>query len=136
MSAAPLSHVTGIQPRVAGSLAVAFGLLGGPVAWFTESLLGYALASGPCFPHDQRLISPAHDFTWTRSGITFLLVVCVLVAFAAFLVSWRNLQRAQITAGGGRARFIALWGAALGAGFCLATLLTAVGIGLLPRCAG
>jgi hypothetical protein len=136
MSAAPLSPLTRVQPRRASSLAVAFGLLGGPLAWLTELLSGYALASEPCFPHDQRLISPARDFAWTRSGIIVLLLVCVLVGFAAFLVSWRNLQRERIPAGAGRARFIALWGAALGAGFCVATLLTAVGIGLLPRCAG
>ena len=78
------------------------------------------------------------SFAWTHVGIVFLLGVCTLVAFAAFWVSWQNLRQAreQTPAVGGRSRFIALWGVALGAGFCVATLLTAIGIGLLPRCAG
>jgi hypothetical protein len=119
------------------SPAAIFGVLGGPLAWYVELLLGYALASGPCFPHDQRLVSPQRDMAWTHTGVVCLLMLCTLVAFAAFFVSWRRMRR--ISTGDfalERTRFVAMWGVALGAGFLVATLLTAVGIGVLPRCAG
>lgn len=116
----------------------AFGVIGGPLAWFTQLLAGYALASGPCFLHDQRLLTPGRYFAWTHAGMVVVLLLCTLVALAAFWVSWQNLRRLseRVSAGAGRARFIATWGVVLGAGFCVATLLTGIGIGLLPRCAG
>ncbi len=124
------------RPRALSGRAT-FGLLGGPLAWFAQLLVGSTLASAPCFPHDQRLLAPPAPWSWTHAGIVGMLLLCAVVALAAFGVAWRDLRRGE---GGatyaGRARFVALWGAALGGGFCVATLLTAVGIALLPRCAG
>jgi len=70
-----------------------------------------------------------------------LLIVCALIALAAFLMSWRRLQSTR-EADQGRtpgtasaaAHFMALWGTLLGAGFCLATLLTIVAYAAVPRC--
>lgn len=115
----------------------AFGLLGGPVAWFAQLLVGYTLASAPCFPHQQRLAAPAAAWGWTHAGIVLMLLLCALVALAAFRVAWVDLRRTgKDGAPAGRVHFIAMWGVALGSGFCVATLLTAVGITVLPRCAG
>ncbi len=138
MSAAPATTGTEPPPAAGLSPATVFGVLGGPVAWFAQLLAGYSLASGPCFPHDQRLISPERGLAWTHIGMVFVLVLCALVAFAAFWLSWQRLRRLpqRGSALEARSRFIATWGVALGAGFLVATLLTAVGIGVLPRCAG
>ncbi len=124
--------------RARFSPLTAFGVIGGPLAWFIQLLAGYAMASGSCFLHDQRLITPGRSFAWTHAGMVAVLLLCTLVALAAFWVSWQHLLRPsdRISAGAGRARFIATWGVVLGAGFCVATLLTGVGIRLLPRCAG
>lgn len=125
----------GLRQRMAARTA--FGLLGGPAAWFAQLLVGYALASGPCFPHDQRLAAPPPQWTWSHAGIVLMVLLCTVVALAALRVSWSDLRGgSRRGAPAGRARFIAAWGVALGGGFCVATLLTAVGIALLPRCAG
>ena len=75
-----------------------------------------------------------------------LLIAGVLVALVACLVSWRAYARTRDEAGGdhrhlievgaGRTRFLALWGMLLGAGFAVATSLTAVAFLLVPRCDG
>lgn len=75
-----------------------------------------------------------------------LLISGVLVALAALLVSWRTYARTSTgpegqgepleDIGSGRRHFLALWGVLLGAGFAVATSFTAIGYGVLPRCAG
>jgi amino acid transporter len=75
-----------------------------------------------------------------------LLIAGVLVALLAFSVSWRTYARTRketvgdyrhlIEVGSGRTRFLALWGMLLGAGFAVATSLTAVAFFLVPRCDG
>jgi hypothetical protein len=120
-----------------------FGVVGGPLAWFAQFCAGYALASWPCFPKAQRELVPLAGYNWTWPAMILVLVGGVIVALAAFLVSWRTLQRTQpaqrhrdlIDDGGARQPFLALWGVVLGAGFALATLITAVAFVVLPRCA-
>ncbi len=125
-------------------LASAFGLLGGPAAWYVQLCAGYILASGPCFPHDMRRQIPLAGFDWTWPALVAILVCGVLVALAAGLVSWRLLSQTQrkspdrqpLEADIRRTHFLALWGTVYGAGFALATLITAVAYSVLPRCAG
>jgi amino acid transporter len=123
-----------------------FGLIGGPLAWFVQLCAGYALASGPCFAQSQRATQPLEGFAWTWPAMIALLIAGVIVALAAFAVSYRTFVRTRDEAGGdqhhlmevgaGRTRFVALWGMLLGSGFAVATALTAVAFLVLPRCAG
>ncbi len=133
------------QPRGGpGWLAGTFGLIGGPAAWYLQLCAGYALASGPCFPHDQRRVAPLEGFGWTWPALVAVLVAGVLIALAACRVSWGVLRRTQREVAGhhpvevdaGRTCFLALWGMVFGAGFAVATLVTAVAYIVLPRCAG
>jgi len=134
------------QRERAWSAAVAFGLLGGPGAWFIQLCSGYPLATWPCFPHDLRGTSVVPGSGWTWPALIAILIAGVLLALGAFLVSWRTWQRSQLQASGaqrealeigaGRTRFLALWGMIYGAGFAIATLITAVAYIVLPRCAG
>lgn len=125
-------------------LGSAFGLLGGPAAWYLQLCAGYILASGPCFPHDTRRPLPLDGFDWTWPALVAILVCGVLVALAACLVSWRLLSQTQhaspdrqpLEADIRRTHFLALWGMVYGAGFAVATLITAVAYIVLPRCAG
>jgi hypothetical protein len=126
-------------PRRSGPGALA--LFAGPLAWFAELNLGYALATEPCFATDQRLAAPAPNWAWTHAGLFGLAGLCLVVALWSFLICWAALRRESgtadsITAAGNRCRFAALWGVAFGGGFFVATLLTGVGLVLLPRCGG
>ncbi|MBV8784590.1 MAG: hypothetical protein JOZ67_10415 [Gammaproteobacteria bacterium] len=120
-----------------------FALWGGPAAWFVQLNLGYAWASWPCFPHAHRLLTPVPGWEWTTAALAALILVCVLVAAAAWALAWQRYRRtaAEPQAGGphdirARACFVSLWGVAFGAGFCLVTLLNAVALFMLPRCGG
>ncbi len=123
-----------------------FSVFGGPVAWFVQLCAGYALATWPCFPQDHRRVLPQSGYLWSFPLMVALLIAGVVVALAAFGVAWRTFRRTRNEAGGdhrhlmevgaGRTRFIALWGMLLGAGFAVATSLTAVAFLLVPRCDG
>ncbi len=114
-------------------LELAFGLAGGPVAWFLQFNAGYALASWPCFPHDHRMQLPMDGYAWSLPIMVVIMISGVLIALAALWISWRNLQKSPTE---GRTRFLALWGVMLGGGFALASLVTGVAFATLPRCAG
>ena len=135
-TASPTTLVTPARPP-AGWL---FALVAGPLAWFVQLNIGYVLTTGPCFAVDQRLAMPVAGLAWTRTGADVLVVVCAAAGLAAFAVSWRALRVCRQKQEGAEAahlcRFIATWGTALSAGFGIATLFTAVGLLLLPRCAG
>ena len=136
MDTASSSEPRPVAPPV--SAAGVFAILGGPLAWFAALNIGYALSSGPCFPGPQRLAAPLPQFAWSSPVLVLLLLVCTLVAFAAFWISWRQVRggTSAEAASASRQRFAAVWGAVLGGGFCIATLVTAVGLILLPRCMG
>ena len=139
----PRRAEAGTPPRYPISGGTLFGVVGGALAWFAQFCAGYALASWPCFPKAQRALVPLAGYDWTWPAMILVLIGGVIVALAAFFVSWRTLQRTQgaqhrrdlINDGGARQPFLALWGVVLGAGFALATLITAVAFVVLPRCA-
>jgi hypothetical protein len=143
---ASLSHHPAPQRERASAFASAFGLLGGPIAWFVQLCAGYGLASWSCFPKDQRGVTPVEGVTWSWPTMVALLIASVVIAVAAFLAAYRNFQRTRgegygdhahlVEVGTGRTRFLALWGMVLGAGFAAATVLDAVAFLVLPRCAG
>jgi hypothetical protein len=125
---------------------MAFGLLGGPAAWFGQLCAGFALSSWPCFPNDQLMRVPISGFSWTGNATGLVSLAALAIALAAMFVSQRLLQRtrdedhgghahlAQI--GAGRTRFLALWGTIAGGAFAVATAFTGVAFFILPRCAG
>lgn len=136
---APLRHQLSLREAL-------FGVFGGPLAWFLQLCAGYALATFPCFPQHHRTVVPQSGYAWSFPVMVALLIAGVLVALAAFGVSWRTYVRTRDEAGGdhrhlmevgaGRTRFLALWGMLLGAGFAIATSLTAIAFLLVPRCDG
>jgi hypothetical protein len=119
----------------------AFALFAGPLAWFVELNVGYVLATEPCFPTYQRLLVPAPQWAWTHSALFSLAGLCLLIVLWGLLSSWSALRHQpgrlhSTTAAANRSEFAALWGVAFGGGFFVATLLTGVGLILLPRCGG
>lgn len=126
--------------------ALAFGVAGGPLAWGLQLNAGFALASWPCFPGDQRMQLPLDGYAWTWPTLVAVMFAGALIALAALWVSWSNLQKTReehsgghghlMDTGSGRTRFLALWGIAFGAGFAVASLVTGIAFIVLPRCAG
>jgi hypothetical protein len=111
------------------------------LAWFAQLNVGYALISGPCFHIDQPLSVPVAGLAWTRAGADAMVCLCVVIAMLAFAASLRVLRQGrqrsyERRAAAYRDQFIAVWGAFLSAGFGVATLFTAAGLLLLPRCGG
>ncbi len=143
---ASLSHHPAPHREHASTFASAFGLLGGPLAWFIQLCAGYGMASWSCFPKDQRVIAPPDTAAWTWPTMVTLLIASIVIATAAFFAARHNFKRTQaegegghahlLEVGTGRTRFIALWGMILGAGFAAATVIDAVAFVVLPRCAG
>jgi hypothetical protein len=123
-----------------------FALFGGPLAWYVQLCVGYALASKPCFWGGDRLVAPPPALHWTWAAMILAMAAAVAVALLSLLISWRAYQRTHtkvpgdvrhlIEVGSGRTRFLALWGMLLGGAFALATTFTAVAFLTLPRCAG
>jgi hypothetical protein len=138
-------HPSPHRDRVAVHEAV-FGLFAGPLGWFLQLVVGFALASWPCFPNDRRLGSAAPGFGWTNAAAIAVMLVGLLLAVAGLILSWRSfmLSREEVAgghsdlaeSGAGRTRFLALWGLYLSGGFALVTALTLVAYCLVPRCAG
>jgi hypothetical protein len=123
-----------------------FALFGGPLAWFAQLNVGFALASQPCFFNGERSAVPHLQTDWTWPSMIGLMIIACVIALLSTLISWRAYvstddeaaddHRRAIEAGNRRTRFLALWGIFLGAGSALATASTAVAFFVLPRCAG
>ena len=144
--ASSLSHHPAPHRERVTLLELAFGIAGGPVAWFLEFNAGYALASWPCFPGDHPLQLPMDGYTWSWPAMIAVLVAAVVIGMAALWVSWRNWQRTRaeqpgghgwlMEAGTGRTRFLAFWGLMFAAGFAVTSLVTGIAFIVLPRCYG
>ena len=142
---ASMSHHPAPQRERVPTIAAAFGLVGGPLAWFLQLCVGYALASWPCFPGATPVLVPAPAYQWTFVAMIASLAAGVVIALTALLFSWRALASTKKESAGGhshlmdvgvgRTRFMALWGVFLSGGFALATMSTAIAFMVLPRCA-
>lgn len=133
----PDAGLSAYLPEQRGILTQVFALWGAPAAWFVELNVGYLLSAAPCFPADHRLVVPPPSLTWTHAGLLTLLALCIGTAFLSLWVAWSGPRAAAHTGPEtSRQRFMTQWARALSVGFCLVTLASAVGIGLLPRCGG
>ena len=143
---ATLSHHPAPYRERAMAWELAFGLLGGPAAWFGQLCAGTVLSDWPCFPKDTRMTAPVIGYEWTWTAIGLVSLAAFVVALLAMFVSRRVLLRTRdeeqgghahlMEIGSGRTRFLALWGSIAGAAFAMVTAFTAVAFFILPRCAG
>jgi len=118
----------------------------GPLAWLLQICVGEAMTSWPCYPDMDRRTAPIAGYEWTWGAAITVLVLCAIAACAAGLFAWRKFREVReereggheklLEIGHGRTRFVSLWGAYLGLGFAIATLLTLVAFLLVPPCLG
>jgi hypothetical protein len=123
-----------------------FLLFAGPLAWFLQLNALFALATQPCFLDNQRFAAPRANLDWSSPAMIGILVAALAVAALSALAAWRVYQRTKtecsgdhlhlMEVGGGRNRFLALWGICFGAGSAVVIVMTLFAFFVLPRCAG
>jgi hypothetical protein len=145
----PAAHPRVIRPSGAsggaGLGALFFGLSAGPVAWYFQLIVNYALASHSCFPDGSPLGEPAG---WHAvAAIAFAAnIVAILVALGASAVSlriWLSMRHdhpalhSDILAPAiGRGQFLASTSAMTGLGSVAATVFSLMALLTVPPCAG
>ncbi|MBU3079349.1 hypothetical protein [Sphingomonas quercus] len=120
-----------------------FALTGGCIAWGVQFCASFAVASLACFDAGERSHQAERH---AQPVILWITIACLLVALAATGVSWLVWRRTREEAegghrellekGGGRTRFLSLWGLLLGLGSALTILANLIGLLLVPPCAG
>lgn len=134
-----IAHPAPHRQRV-GLLALGFGIVGAPLAWNIELLVGTALSGHQCFPRYMPLAVPL--WTGTRGFLLTMSVVAIVLGMAAGLVSWRSWRRTHdehpgsAHSGEGRTRFMALCGLLSSGLFLVALVFTLATIVLVPLCSG
>ncbi|HEY4212599.1 MAG TPA: hypothetical protein VGM84_14055 [Steroidobacteraceae bacterium] len=132
---AALTHHPAPHRHKVAWLESAFGLWGGPGAWFLQLCAGFALSS-----------SPSCGYAAAGAVAELLSLAALILAIAALVGSGRILMRTRdegpgghshlLEAGAGRTRFLGMWGLVLGAAFAVATIFSVPAYLILPRCAG
>ena len=117
------------EPRF---LWLLFGCTAAPLFWLGQMMLGYGVTAYVCYPGDHPIgLMSAGPL----SGILLLMDAVALVACAAgAAVSWRAWRRSG--PGGGRNRFLALWGLMSSLWFFAAILFNAFASIMVPICRG
>jgi hypothetical protein len=134
-----LAHPAPHRHRV-GLLALCFGIVGAPLAWNIELLVGTALTGHQCFPRYMPRALPMWTGTW--GFLLGMSIAAFVLAIAAALVAWRSWQRTSdetpgsAHSGEGRTRFMAMSGLICSGLFLLALLFTLAAILLVPVCSG
>lgn len=118
-----------------------FAVFGGPVAWFLQLNVCFALASNPCFIDNQRIVAHVSSHSAASRMVVIAVAACALslAAMLSALRAYRHSRRDRsesdsVIIDAGRTCFLALWGICFGAGSALMALLTALALMVLPRC--
>jgi hypothetical protein len=120
-------------------LGLWFGVLAGPVAWATQLLVDYYLASLECAPRFTGYRVAGQS--WFTVGIILMSLLAAVATIAAGLTAWHFLRRlggfGGLDAGGVQARraFMALLGVLFCTLFLLLILLSALPAFVSSQCA-
>jgi hypothetical protein len=140
----PIPAVTHPAPerRKASLRALIFGLAAAPLAWSTQTIVGYGVASRACFPGDTPRSTPAFAYVW--SAVLTVNVIALMVGLLGTLVAFMSWSATRQEHGGrptylmdvgeGRTRFHAMCGILVGAGFVVAILFTTLTVALASAC--
>lgn len=121
-----------------------FAIVGPPLAWGTQLVVGASLAGHSCYPHDVPLAHPLWPgvVSVALAVEAVALALCLLAGWAA----WRNWRRSRaerpgsghhlVESGDGRTRFIAMVGMMTSGLFAVATAFAALNLVAVPPCGG
>jgi len=119
------------MPRVVFALQW-YSLLGAPLAWATQLVVGYFLTEAACGPAGSRWGIALH--TW--EGVLFAVTgIAALGAWASAAALHRAIARRELPNPHDRAKFLSTVGIAVGAIFVAMILYTGTGVLTLEECA-
>ena len=139
------AHPSPARERIALP-ALFTALAGGPLAWVTQLLVNYGLASATCYPLDfpRTEAVPGWGAVWYGLlAVNLLAIGVALFAAAGSHRYWRATRnehaghaRHALEAGEGRTRFVALVGLMAGLGFAAALVFDLIALLVVPQCQG
>ena len=108
-----------------------FGLLGAPLAWALQLVVGYGVEEAGCAQGSRRWGLPTHAFQ------IVILCVCLAVALGSAIAaawSWRAAERGRVPNRRGRVAFLAYSGLLASALFLALIVLSGAGAITLDTC--
>src|SRR5215204_3331227 len=137
------NHPVPAHSRI-GMWALSFALLGAPVAWSLQILIGVPLAGHFCYPTTTSLATPAWSGLWAGLlTISFIAIVISALATFVALGAYRKTRgehskwaRSITDVSAGRDRFLAACGLMTGIEFLIALIFTTTMLFLVPVCNG
>ena len=113
-----------------------FSVAGAPVAWFTQELLGWLVASQGCAQPDRAAILSPAAMRITEIAIAIVALVVALLALRQGVVAWRHAGDARFRAlhAGNRPTFLAAAGIIVSAVFVVGIVWAGLSAALLPVC--
>jgi hypothetical protein len=128
--------------RNVGLSSLLLGLTAAPVAWVTQLIVGYGVASHACFPGDMPRASPL--FLATGTIVTAFNLAAIIISIAGVVLSFRSWRATReehagrshrlLDVGEGRTRFLAICGMLTSMGFLVATIFASIAILAVPLC--
>lgn len=129
--------LNGRLPNSNEMVFLAFILVAGPLAWFVDLLLKFALASNAC-------LNPNPSDAWFYGRWTYAIIDLVAIGIAAW-AAWESYRSWDATragrhlysvseAGENRQHFLALWGMLIGVLFISSIMFSLVADLAVPPC--
>jgi hypothetical protein len=121
---------------------LAIGLVGAPLAWSVQIVVGFAIAAYACYPQRMSLAAPV--LAGLKGQLAALSIAAIVLAAICTFVAWRSWSRtrgeqagdhhALLEHGEGRTRFMAMCGLLTSAGFLIVLLFTSVVLVFVQPC--
>ncbi len=148
MSREPLdSHHPAPHRERTSRWELAGAVCGAPLAWFVMLNFAFTATTAPCYEEGwRRVLDPLPHYDLAFAATVGVYLLCLAVAIASILLSLRLLRRTRgevheehrslLEVGEGRTHFLAMWGLLTGVTFGLVIFVNALGLVLVPPCAG
>jgi hypothetical protein len=123
-----------------GLVAIAYGILAGPIAWSLALFRLYAIASHNCFPGSAPRATALWNAKLVLAAIAGAALVVCIVAGLLSCRSWRDTYGERfdwsplIQFGEGRSRFLATCGALTSLLFAILMIISLVALFVVPSC--
>lgn len=125
-----------IPARVPVGFVLGYAVLGAPLAWALQLIIGYSLSSHACYPNNVPLAMPIWGFLWwALIGVDLIALIAAGLAGFFSISKWVEYRFADVTrVGPRRNRYLALWALLTTTLFSIAIIFTIVMLFIVPIC--